>query len=292
MPTAKAKAKLQEVKSDKTTKYTPTKISYKQITDLRSIFCHSLKMIIMYGDSKMLTNQNIEYDKFVDSAYSLSETAKLFGIKLTSTEIGPYLQSGFKGIGEDKPSPFKPKDQLVHDVARLTPLVALNEVFDRTSAYCLTVDITEWLTSALTNDEGSYSLADSRFYLIWFYEWLQVICFAMYCVYIETTLGAGEPNPHLDKLTYDYITYCNNKNSQPITPREPSGIVRALCSEFDASHARAELWDWLEAGLSNNRFYTKKADVSNLFHSYQSILAVIESAYAYTQSYYPGPELK
>lgn len=130
----------------------------------------------------------------------------------------------------------------------------------------------EWLQAAIGNGKSVYEKGKRRTGLMKFYQSVVPL--------LEALNAINETNKIKEQISdKTKISLAETNLSTP-----PQKAIQEFCHLFTWEYCRMELWDWLDAGISNNDFYQVGLDRSFLLLEYQCVYSLIESAYImYTQ---------
>jgi hypothetical protein len=124
-----------------------------------------------------------------------------------------------------------------------------------------------WLQAAMGNEIGAYVKGERRIELLKFYDALLPLLEA---------LNAFHETAKVIEQTGDKSQKSMSETNLTIPPKI---AIQEFCSSFSWDYCRMELWDWMDAAISNDDFYNKGLDRSFLLIQYQCIYSMIEAAY-------------
>jgi hypothetical protein len=130
----------------------------------------------------------------------------------------------------------------------------------------------EWLQAAIGNEKNVYEKGQRRIGLMRFYQSVVPL--------LEALNAINETNKIIEQ-TSDKTNKSLVETNLSIAPKK---VIQEFCQFFTWEHCRQELWDWLDAGNSNDDFYNVGLNRSFLLLEYQCVHSLIEAAYVlYTE---------
>ncbi len=131
----------------------------------------------------------------------------------------------------------------------------------------------EWLQAALGNDNSAYESAPRRIDLMKYYNSVIPL--------IEALNTLNEANKH-KMLTEDQEKSLLTKLDMPAQCKI---TIERFCNSFTWDYSKMELWDWYDAGNSNNQYYNQGTDRSLLLLTCQCVYSLLKASYLIHANY-------
>jgi hypothetical protein len=131
----------------------------------------------------------------------------------------------------------------------------------------------EKLQAAIGNEKSAYEKGGRRACLMKFYEAISPL--------LEALNAINETNKMVEQTGDKEVKSLAESNlSMP-----PKIAIQEFCRSFSWDYCKMELWDWLDAAISNDDFYKVGLDRSFLLIEYQCIYSLLEATYLLCTQY-------
>jgi hypothetical protein len=128
-------------------------------------------------------------------------------------------------------------------------------------------ELWKMLQAAIGNEKSAYEKGGRRIALLKFYDSLLLLMQALNAINETHKITAQTGNPKQKSLAETNLSTA------------PKITIHKFCGTYTWDYCRMELWDWMDAAISNNSFYREGLDRSFLLLEYQCIYSLVQVAY-------------
>lgn len=128
-------------------------------------------------------------------------------------------------------------------------------------------ELWKMLQAAIGNEKSAYEKGSRRIALLKFYDTLLLLLEALNAINETHKITTQTGNPKQKSLVETNLSTA------------PKITIQEFCRTYTWDYCRMELWDWMDAAISNNGFYREGLDRSFLLLEYQCIYSLIQVAY-------------